>query len=278
MNWGNTKISLQESAKYSSVIEPEWSAAGDSIKGLLLGMSAAPLLLVSVYFFKASPRFFSREHGISLLAYISSSFLAALGVILYGLPIVITSFQILPMLNQVFVASFTFSLQSAGAIFLTVLSIYFSMVGYQKSEQTSSVSWLSLVLFLAVLALAILKLTMHGERVGRHLSLEKLSDLMCMLVLSAESAIGFGALCAFAYIFNLFLPAVALITSMSFLLAMEKALYYYPATAVIPVFTVFLRVFGAIFSMQMFTNAFNPAVALSLILGAISSLFPLILA
>ncbi|EHY65789.1 hypothetical protein NEAUS04_0019 [Nematocida ausubeli] len=274
----NEKIDLNAPSSYLGGIDPEWIASGDSIKGLLLGMASAPLLLVSVYFFKASPRFFSKEHGISLLAYMACSFLVSLGVLFYGLPAVITSFQILPILNQIFVSSFSLSIESISSIMLTTLSVYFSLIGYSGIEKTSSFSWIALVLFLVVLSLSIMRLTSHSDYIRRRFEIEKYSDLLCMLVLSFEGAIGFVSLCSFAYLFNILLPIVALLTSMSFLLAMEKALYYYPATAVIPIFTILVRVIGAIFSLQIYSNAYNGAVGLSLILGVVSSIFPLILA
>ncbi|KAI5191514.1 hypothetical protein NEMIN01_1540 [Nematocida minor] len=276
MTWTNSTINIQDSEAYSKIIHT-WGT-GDSIKGLLLGMASAPLLLVSVYFFKASPRFFSKEHGISLLAYMSSAFLASLGILLFGLPIIITSFQVLPILNQIFVSSFTLTIETVSAIALTIISIYLSVVGYRDIEQSAGFSWISIIMFLVILALAIMRLSSHGDAIRRKFELEKVSDLTCMLVLSFEAAVGFGALCSFSYIFTLFLPVVAVLTSMSFLLSIEKALYYYPATAVIPIFTVFLRVFGAAISVCMYSKSFNPFVLFSLITGAVSSIFPLILA
>ncbi|KAI5125360.1 hypothetical protein NEPAR06_0364 [Nematocida parisii] len=272
------KIELDSVADYAAGINSDWSVSGDGIKGLLLGMASAPLLLVSVYFFKASPRFFSKEHGISLMAYTACFFLVTTGILLYEFPFVITSFQILPILNQIFVSSFSFNVESAFAILLTSLSIYFSLVGYNEIERTSSFSWIAMLLFLIVLSLSIMRVTSHSDYIRRRFEIEKYSDLLCMLVLSLEGAIGFVSLCTFAYLFNLFLPIVALLSSMSFLLAMEKALYYYPATAVIPIFTILLRIVGAVYSLQIYNNAYNSTIGLSLILGSISSLFPLILA
>lgn len=275
MSWSSKSIFMQDFSNYG-IDSGNWSPA-DGFKGLLLGMASAPLLLVSIYFFKASPRFFSKEHGISLLAYMSSTFLASLGVLLFGLPSVMTSFQILPILNQIFVSSFTLSVESVSATILTIASIFLGIRGYSQVEKVSDFSWFGIIMFLCVLGLAVFRLTSHGEELKRKFDLENISDLFCMLLLSFEAAVGFGALCSFSYIFSMTLPIVALATSMAFLLSMEKALYYYPATAVIPIFTVFLRFFAAFLSIQMYKNSFNIYVSLSLIIGSIASIFPLIL-
>lgn len=274
MVWSDSIVQIGDNPHYKP--PSPWGSA-NGIKGILLGMAAAPLLLVSVYFFKASPRFFSKEHGISLLSYMACAFLSSLGVILYGLPSVITAFQILPILNQIFVSSFYLSLESVSVSILTVSSICLGISGYKEIEKVSDFSWFAIILFLLVLCLGIFRLTSRSDEIRRKLGFENMSDLLCMLLLSAEAAVGFGALCSFSYIFSVMLPVVAVVTSMGFLLSMEKALYYYPATAVIPIFTVFLRLFGAVISLQMYSNSFNFYVALSLIIGAISSIFPLIM-
>ncbi|KAI5185775.1 hypothetical protein NEHOM01_1052 [Nematocida homosporus] len=248
-----------------------------SIKGLLLGAAASPLLLVSIYFFKASPRFFSKEHTISLLLYVCSVLLASIGVIWYGLSSVVAAFQILPLLNQIFVSSFAFKIESFVSVCLSGISIYFAIIGHRGTTLVVPLSWVAVVGFLAVLGLTLWRMTASDRGLARRIEEMKISDLWCTIFFSLEAAIGFAAICSFSSFLHLGVVLFGGLTSMCFLVPMEKALYFYPATAVIPIFTICFRIVAELIAMQSYTGGSNFFIAISLVTGILSALFPLIL-
>lgn len=250
---------------------------GENTKGMLLGIAASPLLLVSIYFYKASPKYFSKEHIISILSYMCSFFLIALGTIWYGIPSVITAFQTLPTINQIFVSSFSSSIENWISIFLSIVSMYLAIIGYLDTSMVQTYSYFALASFFVCLMITFVRIFDKNRVVHQKITQLHISDITCMILCATEAAAIFVALCSFSTSIGIFLPFFAGITSSFFLLPVEKALYYYPATAVIPIFTVFLRIFGWIVSYQMYANGMNIFIAISLFTGIVSSIFPLIL-
>ncbi|KAI5188477.1 hypothetical protein NECID01_0108 [Nematocida sp. AWRm77] len=252
---------------------PSWG----NIKGLLLGAAACPLLLISIYFFKASPGYISKEHFTSWLAYVCAVCLLYLGITLFHFPIVMTALQTLPLINQMFVSSLALTPENCISIFLTAVSIYTAAIGYSGIESTATYSWLAVLAFASCFVVSIIRLFGKDKEIGSHLEKMKISDFLCMSFFALESSVGFVSLCSFALFLKGSMIVVGGITSIGLLMPIEKALYYYPASAVIPVFTMFLRVWACVLSYQMFTYGSNLLVGISLITGIASSIFPLML-
>ncbi|KAI5179597.1 hypothetical protein NEOKW01_0060 [Nematocida sp. AWRm80] len=271
--WNIEELEISEAVGNPIRIYPNLS----SVKGILLGMASAPLLLVAVYFFKASPRFFSKEHAISLLSYGCCVFLAGIGTMFYGLPIVIASYQALPLINQLFVGSFYFTIENCFSVCFTIISLYAAAIGNYSTIQIGNISFLAIIGFVAALGVSLLRLSGKDSEIVRRVSWLKLTDLVYMLVFSFEASFAFASVCSFSLVLNAALPFIAVLTSMSFLLPMDKALYYYPATAVIPIFIIFTRLVGTLISIQLYSNTLNVFTIISLVTGVLSSIFPLIL-
>ncbi|KAI5170973.1 hypothetical protein NEFER03_0375 [Nematocida sp. LUAm3] len=248
------------------------------IKGLLWGAAASPLLLVSIYFFKASPYFSSKESLISLLSYVCCIFLVSVGTLLSGLPSIFAAFQVLPFINQIFVGAFTLKPENCIAIGLAVTSMYFAVMGYSESVLKVPCASGSIIGITFLVIIFLIRVTKNDRKIVEYINNMKVPDLACTFILSMESALAFSCVCALVPVLRMLTPFFAGITSMCFLIPMEKALYYYPATAVIPFFTVFLRIFGGILCLQLYTNSANIFVFLSIFSGVLSAIFPMILA
>ncbi|OAG29957.1 hypothetical protein NEDG_01504 [Nematocida displodere] len=248
-----------------------------SLKGLLLGMSGSPLFLVSVYFFKASLNLFSREHCIAFLAYICSVFLVGIGIQAYGFPIVVASFQVLPIINQAFVSSLCLNIETFVSVALSVVSLYFASVGYADAIYVGSVSWIGVgIVAVSVIGCVIRLCGLHKE-IAQKTEKYNISDLNLMMLFSLEAGLVFVSVCSLAVALGSWFFALAGALCMCIFFPIEQALYYYPATAVIPIFTVVVRIFGAILATRLYQDCLNPPVVISVVTGMLASFFPLML-
>lgn len=250
----------------------------DAAKGTLMGMAAAPLLLIAIYFFKASPELFSKEHGISLLAYICALFLTGVGIVKYGIAFVLSAFQILPIVNTIFLGSFTMCIESFVSMGLAGMSLYFAMLGYAEAAAVKEYSVVGMIAFVLLLVPPVLRLLQVSRGFRDKIEEWRLSDMTCTLIFSGEAALAFVSFCTLAPVFGGVFPLVGCLASLSFLFPVERALYYYPATAVIPIFTVCVRLLGAAFAWGILANTSPFLVSASLATGVVSALFPLLVA
>ena len=250
----------------------------DNVKGTILGATAAPLFLMSIYFYKASPAQMSKEHIISMLAYVCALSLVYIGVMWYKYPIIITSMQVLPVLNQIFVGSFILSFENCLSIFLCIVSIYTACIGYYIPIQVYAYTWYSIMIMMVCIAIAIYRMVDNTRSTQQHIGNVKLSDFTCMLLFTFESAAELASLCALSVVLGSSVVVIGLITSMCFMHPVEKALYYYPATAVIPFFTIMVRVLGALLAYRMYAYESQLLIIVSVLTGICSALFPIVLA
>jgi hypothetical protein len=104
-----------------------------------------------------------------------------------------------------------------------------------------------------------------------------LSDIAFTILYTTESAFCGVSTMALLYWAVYFHPLIYLAACPLFLVPMENALYYYPATFVIPMFTAVVRVWGATLVGVMFENGLNVPAFLSVFSGLLGAFFPLIL-
>jgi len=273
MQWSFGDIGIEENFE----IPPGAIPSANSVKGMIIGCASAPLLLVSIYFFKANSVFFSKEYFISLISYVCALFVLYVGISWYHFPIVISSLQILPFVNQVFMGSFSLNIENCISICLGVVSMYSAALVYVVKVNISTYSTVAVVLFIVCGLITLVRVLDSGMSTRRHLDKMRLSDLLCMVLLTLEASVEFVSLCSFAISLKGSMVLLGTLASACFLLPLEKALYYYPASAVIPVLTIFIRLFGAFLSHQLFMYESKTLVWVSLTTGILSVLFPLIM-
>lgn len=250
----------------------------NSLYSVLLGITACPLLLIGIYFYKVNPAFFEKEHLIALGSMLGGLVLLSVSTYVSNLGIALASMQMLPVVNHLFVRSFQVPLAMAVPIGLSFLSIYFAMVGYKDASIETPLP-LILSLSLAVMAaiFCIRAFDLFGY-IKPYIKDISLSDAGYTTLYTAESSYAFVTSVALFYWAGVAHPLVYILTNASIMIPIEKALYYHPATVVMPIFAVMIRFGGAAISTLMLRNSLNPAVVVSLFCGLVASFFPLIIA